>query len=313
MPFPFGVCPRQQPVPRRRGPSASSPLLLHAISPGRLGCEHRTKDPTRLRRFRPPGDGSVPPDPPLARLVDQGFFSRRHLPAEAGAATASRLEWGCSGRFPGPPQPPSPFPRRLRGQGWARKSSRVLLPPKRLGHPALRPNDRPTRPQRNPRLRPRLRENPVQAAARSRLACSVCRCQPTSSARLPRVARPRGLAPLTSPESPPHLAVRPGFAPPLGFYSPSKVILPFNPLRLAPALCFAAEGPSPPLARCERPAHQGGLRVPSNRKSPSHSAEPWTFAQLPAPGCPYGPFGVGFRGRIPRGPTLEPPPERDAS
>lgn len=57
-------------------------------------------------------------------------------------------------------------------------------------------------------------------------ACSAYRCQSASSARPPRVARPRGLAPPTSPESPPCLAARPGFAPPLGFYSPSKVILP---------------------------------------------------------------------------------------
>lgn len=118
--------------------------------------KHRAKAPARLRRLRPPGDGSVPPDPPLARLVDQGFVSRRHLPAEAGAATASRLEWGCSGRLPGPPQPPSPLPRRLRGERWARKPSRVLLPPKRLGHPALRPDDRPTRSPAKPQTSPPL-------------------------------------------------------------------------------------------------------------------------------------------------------------
>lgn len=115
---------------------------------------------------------------------------------------------------------------RLRAVRRARTSFRVLLPPKRLGSAALRQQRRPKSiPSETPNFAIACATVPSGQRRVLDFACSVHRCQSTFSARPPRFARPRGLAPPTSPESPPSLAARPGFAPPLGFYSPSKVIL----------------------------------------------------------------------------------------
>jgi len=97
--FPFGVCPRRQPVPRPRGPSAPSLLLFHAVSPGRLGCEHRAKDPARSRRLRPPG-GELPSRSGRLRSPSNEASTPATVSCRSRAATASRLEWGCSGRLP---------------------------------------------------------------------------------------------------------------------------------------------------------------------------------------------------------------------
>ena len=140
-------------------------------------------------------------------------------------------------------------------------------------------------------------------------ACSVNRCQSTFSARPPRFARPRGLAPPTSPESPPRLAARPGFAPPLGFYSPSKVILPSSrsgsrrglaSLRGRRLLRLRGVNGQPTCVGRGSPGIGSCLPIPQS---------PGLTPIVSAPGCPYGPFGVGFRGRIPARSGPEHPPK----
>jgi hypothetical protein len=212
-----------------------------------------------------------------------------------------------------PPQPPSPSnlgacaPVRR-----ARTSSRVLLPPKRLGSAALRHQNRPKSiPSETPVFPAACASVPSGRRRVLDFACPGNRCQSPFSARPPRFAQPRGLAPPTSPESPPRLAARPGFAPPLGFMSPSKVILPSTRSGSRRGLASLRGRRFPRLRGVNGQPTQGGPRVPWDRKLPSHPAETWTYAHLLCTGVSLR----TLRGWISRSHSgslrTQPPPERD--
>jgi hypothetical protein len=139
---------------RYRVPAALCPLAV--APPCSLAGSARVRT-TPCQGFRPLAQTSSPrgprvhSEPPLAQPSFRASHLRRHSCRLGRPATASRLEWGCSGRLPGPPQPPSPFnldacaPVRT-----ASRPSRVLLPPKRLGSAVLRHQRRPARTKAKP-------------------------------------------------------------------------------------------------------------------------------------------------------------------
>jgi hypothetical protein len=299
---------------RYRVPAALCPL---AVAPpcSLAGSAQVRRTPCQgsrpLARTSSPRGPRVHFGPPLARLSTSASHRKRHPCLKTGPATTSRLEWGCSGRFPGPPQPPSPStcacapyegPGHRSGcsclrRGWA------LLP---CDNSAAR-NRSPAKPRTSPSLA-RWSRPGSGAFSTSPAPCTV------ASPRSRLVLRDSlGLEALLRRRVPnPLPALRLGLDSLLPWVS---IPLPKSSSpQPAPARAGAlrrAAPPLPPLARRERPTHHGGPRVPSYRKLPSHSAGPWAFAHFPASGCPCGPFRDWISRSHSGSLRTRSPPERD--
>lgn len=214
---------------RYRVPAALCPL---AVAPpcSLAGSAQVRRTPCQgtspLARTSSPRGPRVHLGPPLAQLSTRASHRKRHSCRKRQASDHIASRMGMLRPVSRTSTATTALHLRLRAVRRARSSFQVLLPPKRLGSAALRQQRRPkSTPSETPNFAAACATVPSGQRRVLDFACSVNRCQSTFSARPPRFARPRGLAPPTSPESPPRLAARPGFAPPLGFYSPSKVIL----------------------------------------------------------------------------------------